>query len=303
MRSKLPALGLAVVLSALIFSGCGRTTAQPTESPTGTLSVSELLENPVYDTEVRIHGEVSLLGELLCPCFELTSGEKAVHIWYGLMVEDDGTERPAVSVEGIENGDTIVVTGELKTAGVHASLNDFWAGNIEPSIAVEGEYCLDKDTGAKLSYQEAVQIAQDSDCLGQGQLKETRFCNQDTGTWWIDLDVDKPGCNPACVVSVSEKTAEVNWRCTGLLPPTPPVDEAAQYEVTVQFNTSATQDNLFETEALLRAYDDGLEYVIMESFPPIGRAMLATNAPDFCQTVEAELEAKSHVDRVSCRPV
>jgi len=47
------------------------------------------------------------------------------------MVEDDGTERPSVSVEGIENGDSVVVTGELKTEGQHTSLNDFWASDIE----------------------------------------------------------------------------------------------------------------------------------------------------------------------------
>ena len=47
------------------------------------------------------------------------------------MVEDDGTERPSVSVEGIQNGGRVVVTGELKTAGVHRSLNDFWASKIE----------------------------------------------------------------------------------------------------------------------------------------------------------------------------
>jgi hypothetical protein len=93
--------------------------------------VSELLENPVYDTEVKTYGQVSLLGELFCPCFELTSGDKTVLVWYGLMVGDDGTERPAVSVEGIQNGDQIVVTGELKRAGVHSSLNDFWASEIE----------------------------------------------------------------------------------------------------------------------------------------------------------------------------
>ena len=89
------------------------------------------------------------------------------------------------------------------------------------STQVEGEYCVDSDTGTKLSYQEAVEIAQDSDCLEQGQLKETHFCNENSGTWWIDLDIDKPGCNPACVVNVSDRTAEINWRCTGALPPMP----------------------------------------------------------------------------------
>jgi hypothetical protein len=63
--------------------------------------VSELLESPEYDTEVKVYGQVSLLGEMLCPCFELTSGGKTVLVWYGLMVEDDGTERPAVSMGDI----------------------------------------------------------------------------------------------------------------------------------------------------------------------------------------------------------
>ncbi|MDH7486987.1 MAG: serpin family protein [Anaerolineae bacterium] len=83
----------------------------------------------------------------------------------------------------------------------------------------EGEVCVDKTTGTRLSYQEALQIARDSECLEQGQLKETHFCNENTGTWWIDLDIVKPGCAPACVVNVNDKSAAINWRCTGLLPP------------------------------------------------------------------------------------
>ena len=77
---------------------------------------------------------------------------------------------------------------------------------------------------------------------------------------------------------------------------------ATQYDVTVRFNTSATQDELFEVGALLRTYDDDLEYFILETSPPIGEARLATDAPDFCRTVDAELEAKSYVDDVSCGP-
>lgn len=300
MKTKLATLGFAAILGALICTGCGSTGAQPAETPSDSLRVSTLPEDPVYDGEVTIGGQVSLLGELLCPCFELTSGGETVHVWYGLMVEDDGTEIPAVSVEGIENGDTVVVTGELKTAGLHTSLNDFWASSIEPSTAAGDEYCLDSDTDAKLSYQEAVRIAQGSECLDQGQLKKTRVCNENTGTWWIDLDIDKPGCNPACVVDVSRRTAEVNWRCTGLVPRTSVANAPAQYEVTVRFNTSVTQDDLAGIEPSLRAYDDGLEYVIMESWPPVGRALLTTDAPDFCQTVEAELEAESYIDGVTC---
>lgn len=132
---------MAVVLSLALLMGCTAqqeekpegtlTVPELLEKPEGTLTVAELLENPVYDTEVKIYGTVSLLGELNCPCFELTSGGQKVLVWYRLMVEDGGTERPSVSVEGIENGDWVVVTGELKSEGEYRSLNDFWASKIE----------------------------------------------------------------------------------------------------------------------------------------------------------------------------
>ena len=101
------------------------------EKPEGTLIVSELLSDPIYDTEVKIYGRVDGLGELMCSCFFLISGRESVQVWYDTMVENDGTVRPAVSVEGIENGDQVIVTGELKRGGTHHSLNDFWASSIE----------------------------------------------------------------------------------------------------------------------------------------------------------------------------
>ena len=126
---KLSHLMLALVLiPVLAVLGClHREVGETGEA----LSVSRLLEGPVYDTEVRVYGEVSLLGQLNCPCFELASGGGKIQVWYALMVEDDRTERPPVSIEGIENGDRVVVTGELKTAGEHRQLNDFWASGIE----------------------------------------------------------------------------------------------------------------------------------------------------------------------------
>jgi hypothetical protein len=47
------------------------------------------------------------------------------------MVEDDGTLRPAVSVDQIKNGDWVIVLGELKSGGNHYSLNDFWLDQID----------------------------------------------------------------------------------------------------------------------------------------------------------------------------
>ena len=68
-----------------------------------------------------------------------------------------------------------------------------------------------------MSYQEAQQIAKAGDC-SQGTLKTTHFCNEGTNTWWIDLNLEKQGCSPACVIEVTTKKAEINWRCTGLIP-------------------------------------------------------------------------------------
>ncbi len=100
------------------------------EKPEGTMTVAELLENPVYDTEVRIYGRVAGLVEFDWQ-FTLTSGGKSVMVWYDEMVENDGTLRPPVNVVGINNGDKIVVTGELKgEGGTHYSEGDFWATEV-----------------------------------------------------------------------------------------------------------------------------------------------------------------------------
>lgn len=80
------------------------------------------------------------------------------------------------------------------------------------------EACIKKETGEEMNFSEAEAIALGSKCAEEGSLKEESFCNQDTGTWWLDLEVEKEGCNPACVVNVVTKEAEINWRCTGLIP-------------------------------------------------------------------------------------
>ncbi|MBU0731475.1 hypothetical protein KKC88_01175 [Patescibacteria group bacterium] len=93
--------------------------------------------------------------------------------------------------------------------------------NVPPANlneAIGTEECKDTETGNRMTYEEAVKIADASECTKEGTLKSTYMCNDITGTWWIDLDVEKEGCSPACVVNVNDKTAEINWRCTGLLP-------------------------------------------------------------------------------------
>ena len=66
-----------------------------------------------------------------------------------------------------------------------------------------------------ISEEEAIQIAENTeDC--SGYLTDSVMYNSNTFTWWIDLSLEKEGCAPACVVS-EDGSAEINWRCTGLI--------------------------------------------------------------------------------------
>jgi hypothetical protein len=69
---------------------------------------------------------------------------------------------------------------------------------------------------------EARVIAEKS-CIKGAEALGAGTYNSNSQTWWYDanLNATRPGCNPACVVSEQTKTAEINWRCTGLIPPSP----------------------------------------------------------------------------------
>ena len=80
-------------------------------------------------------------------------------------------------------------------------------------------------------------------------------------------------------------------------------DNGDEYSVGVQFNETVQQEDIDEVEALLRDYDQDLDFVVLELFPPEGRATLVTNVSRFCPTVQAELESLAYVESVSCRPI
>ena len=126
MKNLLMLLSLLIVVvtSTIPLSACGSAEEEA-------LSVAELLAKPRYDNEVSVFGTVSLLGELFCTCFELTSNGATVQVWYDSMTENDGAIQPAVDVTNIKNGDKVIVTGVLKgKGGNHYSENDFWAAEI-----------------------------------------------------------------------------------------------------------------------------------------------------------------------------
>lgn len=81
--------------------------------------------------------------------------------------------------------------------------------------------CFSNKTGRSMDLKEAENIAQ-RDCGDAGviDINKEQNCNRITGTWWLGLYPKEPkqGCNPACVVNIDTEKAEVNWRCTGLIP-------------------------------------------------------------------------------------
>lgn len=91
---------------------------------------------------------------------------------------------------------------------------------------------------SSMSRAEALLIAQNTpECSMAGVLTDNIIYNENSKTWWIDLErtpeLKKDGCNPACVVSGQTKTAEVNWRCTGLKEPQVIACESKQRNVDI----------------------------------------------------------------------
>ena len=75
---------------------------------------------------------------------------------------------------------------------------------------------------------------------------------------------------------------------------------APKYDITMTFSASVTRADLDDVNDLLLSYDDGVDFVVRESFPPVGVATVQTDVLDFCRTIEAELEGRTSIDDVTC---
>ena len=90
-------------------------------------------------------------------------------------------------------------------------------GCTKNSLSNGLEVCIDQETGNQMDVATARIAAVDSECSKEGYVTVDSFCNENTGTLWFNLELEKEGCNPACVVDVNTGQAEINWRCTGLI--------------------------------------------------------------------------------------
>ncbi|MFH1591400.1 MAG: hypothetical protein ABIC95_05745 [archaeon] len=59
----------------------------------------------------------------------------------------------------------------------------------------------------------AIRIGLRSECTSIGPLTELHACNEQTGTWWIDIDAEAPGCDPGCAVDIETASASIAWDC------------------------------------------------------------------------------------------
>ena len=73
MKCKHIILTEILLIVMVLMSSCTKDS-----KPEGEMCVSELIRNPVVNAEVTIYGQVSLFGEIKCPCFELTSGGESL---------------------------------------------------------------------------------------------------------------------------------------------------------------------------------------------------------------------------------
>jgi hypothetical protein len=128
MRNRKATNSLVIlVFWALLLGSCSTNPQQPT----GTLSVSELLDIAPCEAERRVFGEITELGAYRCPCFSLFSDGEKVLVRYDLKLEADGTQEPPLHFEGIENGDWVIVAGELKIKAGNPAAIELWATRIE----------------------------------------------------------------------------------------------------------------------------------------------------------------------------
>jgi len=114
------------------------------------------------------------------------------------------------------SGEEQVMPGSDRDAhGCIGSAGYTWCEVKQKCLRTWEEPCVE----GSITLDEARAIAEASACMDEGNLSGAQMYNENTRTWWFDMDIVKAGCAPACVVDEAAKSAEINWRCTGLIIP------------------------------------------------------------------------------------
>ncbi len=120
--------------------------------------------------------------------------------------------------EKCQTGEQKLVGNDKDEHGCIGSAGYVWCEAKQKCLRPWEEKCqTNTETCNGMPIEQATEIAKTSECTKNATLGTEVFCNNVTKTWWFSLNLKKEGCSPACVVNTETKTAEINWRCTGLL--------------------------------------------------------------------------------------
>lgn len=132
-----------------------------------------------------------------------------------------------------------------------------------------------------------------------------------------DEHPDGYGCSAdVCVDPPPVCSSEVDGRCVDEKPPVPPdgstgpnpcppdfaACESIAYAVAIDFTVAYTQEDLDIAEKLLQGFDPDVQFLLLETFPPMGRATLATSDGAFCELLQAKLLGRAGIGRIGCEP-
>lgn len=82
----------------------------------------------------------------------------------------------------------------------------------------------------------------------------------------------------------------------------PRATQSPQWVVSVYLAASVTPADMEAVGEMIRFYDPAAEMFVLETFPPILRALVATQFPAFCEAIIAQLTAQPYVTTASCDP-
>jgi len=120
------------------------------------------------------------------------------------------------------------------------------------------------ETPCKMTAEEALGIARNSSCMDAGNVSGVEAVyNNNSKTWWLDIDMTMAGCNPACVV-YSSGSAEINWRCTGAIVYTVKSANSTLGEILVDGNGHTLYTFTPDTEGVSTCYG-----TCEETWPPL----------------------------------
>ncbi|MFH0737478.1 MAG: hypothetical protein V1827_02180 [Candidatus Micrarchaeota archaeon] len=112
------------------------------------------------------------------------------------------------------------------------------------------------ETPCQITVADALDSARASSCSDEGDISDVgAVYNDNSKTWWFTIQASVPGCSPACVV-YENRTAEVNWRCTGLIVYTVKTANSSLGEILVDNDGYTLYTFTPDTEGVSTCYDD-----------------------------------------------